>query len=240
MKTLIKKIGNLYIRLWCRREFRSQKYVAFNERPVEYRFLFEQLIRYCPRRILDVGTGSTALPHIMKTCGFVVTAIDNIRDFWPKGFTNRHFYVIDDDIRSPSLRGSYDMITCISVLEHIMDHHRAVRSMFKLLKDDGHLILTFPYNEKRYCRNVYESEGSGAPKNLPYVTQAFSRDEVEEWIHENGASIVAQEYWRFFTGDLWTVGERLPFPERVDRSEPHQITCILLEKNAGHGGAGPG
>lgn len=223
-------IADCYLQLLLKLEYRHQKNEMFNERAVEYAFVFRHLAKYTPRNVLDVGTGQSALPALIRNCGIHTTAVDNIRDFWPKGFINRHFYVINDNIKSPSLRKSYDMITCISVLEHIREHRQAVRSMFKLLKDKGRLILTFPYNENRYSRNVYESAGSNAPGNLPYITQAFSRKEVEEWIADNNAGLVAQEYWRYFSGEYWTVGNRLPAPQKVRKDEKHQITCILLKK----------
>jgi SAM-dependent methyltransferase len=39
---------------------------------------------------------------------------------------------------------SFDVITCISVVEHIPDDHRAVQKMWNLLTPGGHLILTVP------------------------------------------------------------------------------------------------
>jgi 2-polyprenyl-3-methyl-5-hydroxy-6-metoxy-1,4-benzoquinol methylase len=234
VKKVIRRIGDVYIRYLCKREYTAQRYAAFNERAVEYRFVFQQLARYCPKEILDVGTGMTALPHLMANCGFVVTAIDNIKDFWPQGITNRHFYVINDDITSPKLQTAFDMITCVSVLEHIEKFDQAVRSMFSLLRPGGHLILTFPYNETCYAENVYMLEGSSAPRDFPFITQAFSRRELNQWIRNNNARLIDQEYWRYFTGEYWTVGARLPFPEQVQKDENHQITCILLKK----GGSG--
>lgn len=231
IKKIIRSIGDAYIRYLCKREYNAQRYTEFNERAVEYRFVFHQLARYCPKEILDVGTGMTALPHLMKTCGFTVTATDNIIDFWPKGITNRHFYVINDDITSTKLKATFDLITCVSVLEHIVKHEQAVRSMFSLLRTGGYLILTFPYNETCYAENVYILEGSNAPRDFSNITQAFSRRELDQWIRNNNARLIEQEYWRYFTGKYWTVGARLPFPEQVQEDENHQITCILLKKN---------
>lgn len=236
MKFLIKFLGNAYNRIWCQREFENQTYTAFNERAVEYRFVFDHLASLCPRTVLDVGTGTTALPHMMRTCGFLVTAMDNMTDYWPKATANRHYHVIDDDIRRPRMTGTFDLITCVSVLEHIADHHRAVQSMAGLLNPGGHLIMTFPYNESAYAPNVYELDGSTAPPDLPFVTQAFSRNEVDAWRAHNPIELVDQEYWQFFTGDYWTVGDRLGKPMRTDAGSLHQITCLLMRKELDAGG----
>ena len=227
---IILKIGNLYNRYLCLKEYRAQRYVYFNERPAEYSFLFRHLTSLCPHSVLDIGTGTTALPHLMSHCGFVVTSIDNVRDFWPRGMFNRHFYVIDDDICAPRLRLKFDLITCISVLEHIKDPDSAVTSMFSMLNPDGHVILSFPYSETTYVENVYVLDGSSAPKDVSFITQAFSRKELNRWIAKNDGQIVDQEFWQYFTGPFWTLGKRLKVPKQVAKDDTHQMSCLLIAK----------
>src|SRR5882672_10774522 len=108
LKHLIRSVGDRYVTELCRREYLAQAFVGINERPVEYRFVFENLTQAFPRTVLDVGTGRTALPQLMRTCGFIVTAIDNIKDYWSNGMVNRHYYVLDDDILAPKIRGPFD------------------------------------------------------------------------------------------------------------------------------------
>jgi len=234
-KRLIHWLGNRYARELCRREFLTQEFHGINERPVEYRFTFEQLTQAFPRTVLDVGTGKTALPQLMRTCGFLVTAMDNIRDYWPSGMVNRHYHVLDDDILRPQVRGPFDFVTCISTLEHIRDHGRAVHMMFSLLSPGGRLVLSFPYNEATYVENVYALPGSIGADKYPFITQVFSRQEVLQWTRENNAWIVAQEYWRYFDGPYWTLGKRVLPPVRVGEGDLHQISCLALEKRPADG-----
>jgi len=228
-KALLRSLALWYVKRICRHEFEGQQFIAVNERPIEYRFVFEQLTAAFPRTVLDVGTGLTALPQLMRTCGFLVTAIDNIRDYWPEGMVNRHYHVLDDDILQPRVPGPFDFITCVSTLEHIRDASRAVRSMFSLLRPGGRLVITCPYNEQAYVPNVYALPGSIGADKYPFVTQAFSRRELDGWIQDNRARLVAQEYWRFFDGPYWTLGARV-LPERTSATAQHQISCIALEK----------
>jgi len=214
----------------CRYEFRRQTYARANERPVEFAFVFRQLARLYPRSVLDIGTGTTALPHLMRNCGFLVTATDNIRDYWPSGMVNRHYHVIDDDITNTRLRDEYDLITCVSVLEHIEDHAAAVRNMFKLLKPQGHLVLSFPYTERAYVRNVYELPGSGYGRDFSFICQSYSRREIDAWLKANDGVLVEQEFWQFWRGDFWTVGDQVLPPLKVGAEDKHQITCLLLRK----------
>lgn len=228
---MIKNLLNAYPKWICRREFKSQAFCRFNERPIEFSFVFRKLGEIYPHSILDVGTGTTSLPHLMRNCGCMVTATDNVHDYWPSGMFNRHYHVIDDDITATRLSSTFDLITCISVLEHIKKPDDAIRNIFTLLKPKGHLILTFPYNERSYVKNVYELPGSTYGRGAPYITQSYSRNEVNRWIEGNNALIVDQEYWQFWEGDHWTVGEQIIPPNRVKCDDKHQLTCILIQKN---------
>jgi len=227
-KQAVKNQLNRYPQWICRQEFESQAFTRFNERPIEFGFVFRKIGEIYPRTILDVGTGTTALPHLMRNCGCLVTATDNVRDYWPSGMLNRHWHVIDDNIKETRLSAKFDLITCISVLEHIQEPGKAVKNMFSLLKPNGHLILTFPYNERSYVRNVYELPESSYGKDAPYITQSYSRIVLDRWLRENHGTILDQEYWQCWEGDHWTVGKQLIPPRSVSADEKHQLTCILI------------
>jgi SAM-dependent methyltransferase len=230
IKTRLESWLSFYPRWKARREFTKQRFKRFNERPVEFAFVFRHLSRIYPRTILDVGSGQSALPHLMQKSGFVVTAVDNVRDYWRKGMFNRHFHVLHDDITKSSLTGPFDLITCISVLEHIEASAAAMRNMFRLLPPGGHLILTCPYSERSYVRNVYELPGSSYGKGRAYITQSYSRAELDLWLREGNGSVVEQEFWQFWEGEHWTVGRQVIPPRPVSADDRHQLTCLLLRK----------
>ncbi|MFA5139944.1 MAG: class I SAM-dependent methyltransferase [Elusimicrobiota bacterium] len=230
VRKAINRLGTLYVRFLCAREYRNQAFVGLNERPVEFAFLFRELVEFWPKTILDVGTGTTALPHIMRTCGFIVTASDNAKDYWPQGMVNRHYHIIDDDITDTSIVGSFDVVTCISVLEHIPAHEKAMSSIYKLLRPGGRLMLTCPYNERHYVPNVYLLPESSVREKFPFITQAFSRRELGMWLANDPYKLLKQEYWQYFEGEFWTCGKRLSKPERVGVDGRHQLCCMVLAK----------
>jgi SAM-dependent methyltransferase len=221
--------ATLPLRVLVRREFESQEFTRYNERPVEFAFVFRAIARLAPRSILDVGSGTTALPHLMRNCGPVVTATDNVKDYWPRGMTNRHFHVVDDDIRRTRLRQTFDMVTCISTLEHIVPAAEAVRSMIERLTPGGHLIITCPYSEHEHVDNVYALPGSRGRGNR-YVAQSFARTDLDDWFR-GVATIVEQEFWRYFCGARWTQGAEIIPPQPSSAAQPHQHTCLLIRKN---------
>ncbi|PDW02031.1 class I SAM-dependent methyltransferase [Candidatus Viridilinea mediisalina] len=218
--------------LVCKNEYDNQVFKRFNERAVEYSFVFRQLSRYYPMKILDVGTGTSSLPHLMRSCGFLVSSIDNIKDYWPSGLMNRHYYVINDDITNPKMQSKFDLITCVSVLEHIKNFDTAVANMLSLLNPNGYLILTFPYTDRIYIENVYKIPGSSYGQNASYICQSFSRENILNWMRDGNGEIVEQEYWRFWDGDFWTAGNQVIPPCRVEKEAKHQISCVLIRKTS--------
>lgn len=203
-----------------------------NERALEYSFLFNSLLKKDVSTVLDVGTGVTALPSLLETCGFKTTAIDNIEDYWGGGMFNTHYHVINDNILNTKLKGTFDAITCISVLEHIYDHDTAISTMLSLLNPGGRLVLTFPYNENTYINNVYEKEGASWGDHVKYIAQVFSRKNIDKWLEDNnGFKIIKQEYWQNYTGEFHVFGDFIYPPKKSSTEEKHQLTCILIEKD---------
>jgi 2-polyprenyl-3-methyl-5-hydroxy-6-metoxy-1,4-benzoquinol methylase len=112
--------------------------------------------------VLDVGTGPTVWPHLLRNCGYLVTPVDNVRDYWPDGMVNRHWTVLDVDILNPGnlAQQQFDAVTRMSVLEQIEDHARAVHNMAAGLSPGGILVLTTPYSHKHPYPSAYKHSES--------------------------------------------------------------------------------
>jgi SAM-dependent methyltransferase len=200
-----------------------------NERAVEYSFALRALGEVEGRDVLDVGTGTSAWPPLMASCGFIVRAIDDYGSYWSEPLRNRHFEVRRDDITRTALSERFDAVTCISVLEHIPDHRAAIRGMLGLLRGGGRLILTFPYNERIYHPNAYEHPLAGYGQQLEFITQIFAREQLDQWLADTGASLVTEELYEVFTGELWTQGERIHPPRPARAAGSHHLGCFVLE-----------
>ena len=233
VKQVIHQLGRQYVRKVTQSEAEGQKFSRHNERSAEYAFVFRHITSCAPRTVLDVGTGTTALPAQLAACGCVVTAIDNVHDYWPAGMVNRHWYVMDDDITKTSQSAQFDMVTCISVLEHIIDHRAAVRNMMRLLRPGGHFVLAGPYTEREYVENCYRVKGADeGSQKLPYICRSYSRTELDSWLADNGGELIEAEYWRTWTGRHWSLGERVAPPEPSNREGAHTHACFLIRRGA--------
>lgn len=233
IKSVVHRAGRWYIGRICATESSNQTFQFHNERPIEYGFALRELAEHRPKSVLDVGTGTTAWPHILKNCGFMVTAIDNVADYWPEGMVNRHWTVRDVDILDPlELHERFGAVTCISTLEHIEDYMTAVRNMLALLEDGGRLILTCPYNHREFSANVYERPDALYGKEPSFggiICRSFSAKQMEEWLGL-GATLEKRELWRLFSGPVWATGARIPWEKAESEDAPHQLGCFVLRK----------
>jgi SAM-dependent methyltransferase len=221
------KVAQLPLRPILRYEWSRRDQRRLNERPMEYAFALHCLAGICPTKVLDVGAGITAWPQLLANCGFEVTAIDEGTSYWGSHPSNRHHYVLHDDITNPQLREEFDAITCLSVLEHVEAHEAAMGEMRRLVKKGGHVIISTPYNEQQFVENVYALDGVSYGFDAPYICRVYSRSELQKWL-ERGFELVRQDYYDVFTGELWAFGERLRPPLKTSAAEPHHLTCILL------------
>ena len=227
----IHKIGGAYVNRICEAEAQSQTFLRINERPIEYSFALRALAAGQPRTVLDVGTGTTAWPHLLRNCGYVVTAIDNVRDYWPHGMTNRHWRVQDIDITQPNVElggKKFDAITCISVVEHIEDHLAAVRNMVALLAPDGVLVITTPFSQHNPYPNVYKHPDVTWRMDLPYICRSSSETELLEWLG-CGLQVKHRELWQMFSGPVWRTGQPSTW-KQVSEDERHQLGCFAFSR----------
>lgn len=177
--------------------------------------------------ILDVGSGNTCFPALLRSFGYRVHSIDNIKNYWKGSLSNRHYYVLKEDILQPKTNKKFDLITCISVLEHIEDWKLAVSNMSSLLKPRGSLILTFPYNRDTYVKNAFELDGCLTEEKPEFITQVFSDDQILEMSLISKSKIKKTETWKCWEGDYWREGKRLPIPKKENKPD---LICVRLQK----------
>jgi hypothetical protein len=91
-------------------------------------------------------------------------------------------------------------------------------------------VLTAPYNETRGVPNVYKLPGAAYGQDVPYICRSSCRSDIDQWF-ACGVDLVEQQFWRFWSGDVWTQGQTLPRSERVSADQPHQSTCLLFRKS---------
>ena len=208
------------IRNLCLSEYGSQRHKP-NERAVEYSFVFKSLNEVMPETVLDVGTGRTALPSLINTAGYMVSAIDADVGF------NRHWLIIKDDItniRTIRFR-KFDFISCISVLEHIPEHEKAFDGMLDLLSKDGYICLTVPWNPDEFIDNIYDNAECNVLRNKGDLCHVFSNADLDKWLLK--CRLIDYEFWKIWGGKYWGYGyRRQPVEGKITDSH---LACLLLQ-----------
>lgn len=91
--------------------------------------------------VLDVGGGTCHLPSIVARRVKTVTVGDcyHERMFIP---TEKNVEFLKMDISQYTSDIQYDIVLCVSVLEHIDDYFQAIKNITKLVKCGGYLVMT--------------------------------------------------------------------------------------------------
>ncbi len=102
-----------------------------------------------PGRALEVGPGAGIYLPVLAALADTVVASDVQADFLEhaEGLRAEHpgLELVADDITASELgEGSFDLILCSEVIEHISDSPAALRSMHRLLRPGGRLVISTP------------------------------------------------------------------------------------------------
>lgn len=135
------------------------------------------------KRILDVGCGGGILTEALAAAGATVTGIDMAErplqvariHAVESGLADSIVYeasTVED--YAASHPGSFDVVTCLEMLEHVPDPASVIKACKTLLTADGHLFLsTINRNPKAYALMVLGAEY--VLKLLPRGTHDYSK-----------------------------------------------------------------
>ena len=107
-----------------------------------------ELLEDLPRKkVLDMGCGKGSLTKALIRIGFQVDCCDIHRQV-----DGLPFVEVDLNQPLPYEDETYDIITCVEVIEHIENQWQLMREMYRILKPKGYLILSTPNLHNWYNR----------------------------------------------------------------------------------------
>lgn len=143
------------------------------------------------KKVLDVGCGGGILSESMALRGAQVTGIDMgstplsvARMHLHESGANVDYQQITVEELAKEQAGSFDIITCMEMLEHVPDPSSIVQACSQLVKPDGHVFFsTLNRNPKSYLLAVIGAEYllNLLPKGTHDYQKFIRPSELEAW-----------------------------------------------------------
>jgi len=160
----------------------------------------ERLAPLDGRQVIDVGCGGGLLTEAMARRGAQVTGIDMGKAPLGVARLHQHESGLDIDYQrataeqvAASRPGSFDVVTCLEMLEHVPDPAAVIAACAQLIRDEGYIFLsTINRNPKAYLFAVVGAEY--LLRMLPRGTHDYSKfirpSEMEAWARDCGLRLV--------------------------------------------------
>jgi 2-polyprenyl-6-hydroxyphenyl methylase/3-demethylubiquinone-9 3-methyltransferase len=153
------------------------------------------------KRVLDVGCGGGLLSEAMAARGALVTGID----LGPATIEVAELHALESGLSVRYLKESaeahaehsaqsYDVITCMEMLEHVPEPQNVLQALRKLIKPGGHVFLsTLNRNLKSYALAILGAEYVfGLLERGTHTYERFIRpSELARWARAAEFTVVA-------------------------------------------------
>jgi 2-polyprenyl-6-hydroxyphenyl methylase/3-demethylubiquinone-9 3-methyltransferase len=151
------------------------------------------------KRVLDVGCGGGILAESMAQRGAEVTGIDMGEA--PLEVAKLHglesgievdYRQITAEHLAEEVPGSFDVVTCMEMLEHVPDPASVIAACSRLVKTDGAVFLsTINRNPKSYLFAIVGAEYvlNMLPKGTHDYAKFIRPSEMEHWIRHSGLEL---------------------------------------------------
>ena len=151
------------------------------------------------RKVVDIGCGGGILAESMAASGAIVTGIDMAEGPLAVARLHQHESAAKVEYRqataeelAASEAGSYDLVTCLEMLEHVPDPARVIESCATLVKSGGHVFFsTINRNPKSFAFAILGAEY--ILKLLPAGTHDYEKfirpSELEAWARRAGLAL---------------------------------------------------
>ncbi len=151
------------------------------------------------KKVLDVGCGGGLLSEAMAERGAIVTGIDMGKAPLDVARLHQLESGLDIDYRQVTAEqlaqeqpGSFDVVTCLEMLEHVPDPEAVIAACTTLIRDDGRIFLsTINRNPKAWLFAVIGAEYllNMLPKGTHEYSKFIRPSEMEAWARHSGLQL---------------------------------------------------
>jgi 2-polyprenyl-6-hydroxyphenyl methylase/3-demethylubiquinone-9 3-methyltransferase len=146
------------------------------------------------KTVLDVGCGGGILSEALARSGAHVTGIDMAPKPLQVAKMHRHESNLDINYEQTTVESyadqypaSFDVVTCLEMMEHVPDPASVIAACTKLLKPGGHLFLsTINKNPKAYLLMVLGAEyvTGMVPKGTHDYEKFIKPSAIGNWLRQ--------------------------------------------------------
>lgn len=154
------------------------------------------------KRVLDVGCGGGILSESMAQSGAIVTGIDlgekalNVAKLHSlESGVSVDYQCIAVEALADAQPASFDVVTCMEMLEHVPDPASVVRACAQLVKPGGHVFFsTIHRSPKAYLYAVVGAEYilNMLPKGTHDYAKFIKPSELAAWMRDAGLALQNQ------------------------------------------------
>lgn len=164
-------------------------------------------------RVLDLGCGEgrhSLFAHFFTNADTVVgidlniadlrKARQHIREFAPNRKASDCPLLVADGMQLPFVQHTFDVIVCAEVLEHIVDYHRVLAEIHRVLKPGGRLAISVPRQwPERICWRLSEAYHQVEGGHVRIFNQKQLRRDIEvkqfRFVARHWAHALHSPYW---------------------------------------------
>lgn len=181
-------------------------------------WLLSKFENYLGKNILEVGSGLGRIAFKVQEKGFNITPTDIDRNFLKSlKKINKNAFYLDIINQNLKIKGRFDTIIAINVLEHIKDDEGALENIYNLLPAGGIFVILVPAHKILF----------GSYDNLAGHQRRYSKDELLRKLKQAGFFALQIKHYNKLSVLGWLVNAKVLKRKNLPKLQLYALNLIV-------------